>query len=218
MPRRYSLGQRAADQAVTRARIVAAALALYRDLGSRASTTSLIAALADVAPGTVRNHFPERSELDSAVADAILEEIQPPDVDIFVGLDSPVERVARLAQELADFSARSETWWQVREADPGLAASWAGHERQFDAHVARLVEAALGPELADPVVAAVVRTAVGSPLFYALRGAGLSPDQAVTVELEILTPWLRERGGGAGRGSRVVRPSGGARARTTRRT
>ncbi len=193
MPRRYNLGRRADDQAATRARIVAAALDVYRQQGSSAATTPIIARAADVSPGTVRNHFPERADLDRAVADAILEEIDLPDVRIFAGLDTVIERVERLARELAAFSVRSEHWWQVREADPELVTSWAGHEQRYEEHLAMLVGVAIGPDERDPSVAAVVRTVIGSPMFYALRGAGLSADAAVEVELAILVPWLQTR-------------------------
>ena len=194
MPRRYALGKRAEEQAATRARIVAAALAIYREQGPRAATTPVLARAADVSTGTVRNHFPDRAELDRAVADLILEEIQLPDVGIFVGLDTMLGRVERLAQELADFSVRSEQWWYIRQSDPDLIVAWAGHEQRYEEHLRRLVQAAIGPGTTDPSVAAVVRTVVGSPMYYALRGAGLRSDEAVKVEMRLLLPWLRTQG------------------------
>ena len=63
MPRPYNLGQRAAPKAETRARIVAAALAIYRDRGLAGASNLAIARAADVAPATVRNHFPEPGDL-----------------------------------------------------------------------------------------------------------------------------------------------------------
>jgi len=193
VPRRYTLGKRAEEQAATRERIVQAALVLFREQGSRAATTPVIARAADVSTGTVRNHFPDRAALDAAVADAILTAIDLPGTAIFEGLDDPVARVERLAQELADFSSRSEVWWQVREADPELVVTWAGHERRYEEHLGMLVETALGPLAKDPAVVAVVRTVIGTPMYYALRGAGISSDDAVTVELALLVPWLRAK-------------------------
>jgi AcrR family transcriptional regulator len=196
VPRRYSLGKRAEEQAATRARIVAATLVLYRERGSKAATTPVIARAADVSSGTVRNHFPDRADLDRAVADAILTNIGLPGVEIFDGLDSITDRVVRLARELADFSVRSEVWWQVREADPDLAVTWAGHERRYEEHLAMLVSTALGRFAGEPGMVAVVRTIIGSPMYYALRGSGLSSDEAVEVELAIVVPWLRDHAAG----------------------
>jgi AcrR family transcriptional regulator len=210
VPRRYTLGRRAEEQAATRARIVAAALVLYRERGSRAATTPVIARAADVSSGTVRNHFPERADLDRAVADAILTDIDLPGVGIFEGLDSVIERVVRLAHELADFSVRSEVWWQVREADPDLAVTWAGHERRYEEHLGMLVAAALGQFARDPARVAVVRTIIGSPMYYALRGSGLSSDEAVEVELAIVVPWLRALETGQTAESPARRGSSGA--------
>jgi len=59
MPRSYNLGRRAGPKAETRDRIVAAAMAIYRDHGMAAASNLAVARAADVAPATVRNHFPE---------------------------------------------------------------------------------------------------------------------------------------------------------------
>ena len=59
MPRPYNLGQRAAPKADTRSRIVDAALAIYLERGLAGASNLAIARAADVAPATVRNHFPE---------------------------------------------------------------------------------------------------------------------------------------------------------------
>ena len=62
MPRSYNLGRRAEPKADTRARIVDAALAIYRDRGLAGASNLAIARVADVVPATVRNHFPEPGE------------------------------------------------------------------------------------------------------------------------------------------------------------
>jgi AcrR family transcriptional regulator len=214
VPRRYSLGKRADERAATRARIVGAALAIFRDQGSRAATTPVIARAADVSAGTVRNHFPDRADLDRAVADLVLEEIRLPGAEIFAGLDTIIERVERLAHELADFSVRSEMWWYVRQADPDLAVAWAGHEQRYEEHLGRLVDIAVrrdDTDATDRAVAAVVRTVVGSPMYYALRGAGLSSDEAVDVEMAVLLPWLRTQ-----EPRRALSPPTTARSRSAR--
>src|SRR6187402_751072 len=106
MPRKYDLGQRAAPKAEVRARIVAAALEIYRDRGLAAASNLAIARAADVAPATVRNHFPEPGDLAKAVFEAMLDELDVPTTEIFDGADSLRERVTRLAESLAAFYER----------------------------------------------------------------------------------------------------------------
>ena len=76
MPRQYTMGRRAGPKADNRARIVAAAVEIYRDRGMAAASNLAIARAADVAPATVRNHFPEAWDLPRAVFAAVLEELE----------------------------------------------------------------------------------------------------------------------------------------------
>jgi AcrR family transcriptional regulator len=193
VPRRYALGRRADQQARTRDRIVAAALTIYRERGMRAATTQAVAAAADVAPGTVRNHFPGPMDLAQAAAAVVLAELRPPGLEIYAGLTSARERVERLAREVAAFFERSAAWWEVEQRDPDLAAAWEGNAAQFLEHLDVVLRAALDPSAEDPVATAVLRTLVGPPLYFALRGQGLSPDEAVAVELSMVLPWLDQR-------------------------
>ena len=79
MPRTYNLGRRTAPKADTRARIVAAALEIYRDRGLAGASNLAIARAADVAPATVRNHFPDQGDLSRAVFEALLGGARDPD-------------------------------------------------------------------------------------------------------------------------------------------
>jgi AcrR family transcriptional regulator len=192
MPRRYSLGKRGEVKAETRARIVAATLALYREHGMAGATVPAIARAADVAPATVRNHFPGPNDLADATADALLTALEMPGESIFEGASSPSERVRRLAEEMAAFSERGTEWWEIRERDPDLAQAWGAPEVQYRERLERLVRAAVAPHDDDAAVVAVVRTAV-EPLYYALRASGSSSDEAVAIELSMVLPWLDER-------------------------
>src|SRR3990170_4335399 len=96
MPRRYRLGERAAQLTATRDRIVDAAIELYADVGISAATMRAIGVRADVAPGTLRNHFPTRDELDRAVVERMTWEIALPDLTILDGARSIEERLARV--------------------------------------------------------------------------------------------------------------------------
>jgi AcrR family transcriptional regulator len=193
MPRPYRLGQRAVPKAETRDRIVVAALAIYRDQGFAGASNLAIARAADVAPATVRNHFPEPGDLARAVFESMLGELQIPTPAIFDGLTDLADRVERLARELAAFYERSEPWWRVYEREPELIDAWGGGVDQVYGDIERLMRAALGDLSSDDRSAAVVASVIGPPAFFALRARGLSADEAVRLSLELAVPWLERR-------------------------
>lgn len=200
MPRPYALGKREQPKADTRARIVAAAVRLYLEQGLAGASTLAIARAADVAPGTVRNHFPDRDELSAAVLDQVLIELKPPSPEIFDGLTSVADRVRRLATELAAFYERSEPWWRAYQREPDLISAWTSGVDRYYRDTDALMRAALGPLGTDETAAAVVAAVIGPPTFFALRGRGLSSTEAVDVTLGLTLPWLEQRG-------RTVRPT-----------
>jgi AcrR family transcriptional regulator len=193
MPRSYNMGQRAAPKADTRARIVDAALAIYRDRGFAGASNLAIARAADVAPGTVRNQFPDRRDLASAVFEALLVELRIPTPAIFDGVGGLRSRVTLLAAELAAFYERSEPWWRAYEREPELISAWSGGVDQYYAEIERLIRAALGELSDDERSVAVVASVIGPPTFFALRGRSLSSEEAVQLSLELALPWLEER-------------------------
>jgi AcrR family transcriptional regulator len=193
MPRPYNLGRRAAPKAETRSRIVASALELVRDRGLAGASNLAIAKAADVAPATVRNHFPEQDDLARAVFEAMLAEIQVPAASIFEGLGSMRERVERLARELAAFYERSEPWWRVYEREPELIRAWGGGVGEYYADVDRLMRTALGELSSDERSVAVVASVIGPPTYFALKERGLGADDAVELTLELVLPWLERR-------------------------
>ena len=77
--RKYELRQRAEAQARTRARIVAATLALHRTVGPALTSVSEIARRAGVERRTVYNHFPRDDELYAACGALWAEERPAPD-------------------------------------------------------------------------------------------------------------------------------------------
>jgi AcrR family transcriptional regulator len=193
MPRPYNLGRRAEPKADTRARIVAAALALYRDRGMSGTSNLGVARAADVAPATVRNHFPEPADLARAVFDGMLAEIRIPTPTVFDGLEDLRVRVTRLAEELAALYERSEPWWRAYEREPELISAWRGGVDQHYAAIERLMRAGLGELGSDEESVAVVASVIGPPTFFALRGRGLSSADAVRLTLELVVPWLERR-------------------------
>ena len=219
MPRSYDLGRRAAPKADTRARIVAAALEIYRDRGVAGASNLAIAHAADVAPATVRNHFPEPGDLARAVFEAMLAELRIPTVAIFDGVTSLRGRVERLARDLATFYERSESWWRAYEREPELISAWSGGVDQYYADIEHLMRTALGELGDDERSVAVVASVIGPPTFFALKARGLSTDAAVALTLELTLPWLEQRRverserRGASDTSRRSRPKGRAAGR-----
>lgn len=192
MPRRYTLGKREESQADTRRRIIAATLRLYREVGIGGATVPVVARAADVAPATVRNHFPGPTDLAEAAADTILSELGMPGEAIFAGASGPVERLERLLVEVAAFFERSTGWWQVREADRIRGDAWATPEARYDERIRELIGAAVDPLGDDPEVVPVI-AAVLVNVYFAARSAGLSSASAVDVERSLLVPWLEAR-------------------------
>jgi AcrR family transcriptional regulator len=193
MPRPYRLGRRALPKAETRDRIVEAALAIYRDRGLAGASNLAIARAADVAPATIRNHFPDPNDLARAVFEAMLTELHIPTPAIFDGLQTTRERVQRLARELASFYERSEPWWRAYEREPDLIRAWGGGVDRYYSDIERLMRAGLGDLGSDERSVAVVASVIGPPTFFALRGRGLTSDEAVQLCLELTHPWLEAR-------------------------
>jgi AcrR family transcriptional regulator len=187
------LGKRAAPKADTRARIVAAALAIYRDRGLAGASNLAIARAADVAPATVRNHFPEATELARAVFDAVLDELRIPTPAIFEGAADLGPRIERLARELAAFYERSEPWWRAYEREPELIRAWGGGVDQYYDDIEQLMRTALGELATDETALAVLAAVVGPPTFFALRSRGRTSEEAVDLTVELTVPWLEAR-------------------------
>lgn len=193
MPRPYRLGRRAAPKAEVRERIIKAALSIYAERGLAGASNLSIAKAADVAPATVRNHFPEPGDLAQAVFAELLVELRIPTPEIFDGLSTLGERVARLAGDLAAFYERGEPWWRAYEREPELINAWGGGVDQYYADIERLMTLALGDLSSDDRSLAVVASVIGPPTFFALRARGLSSDEAVRLSLELAVPWLEQR-------------------------
>ena len=193
MPRSYTLGKRAGPKADTRARIVAAAVEIYRERGMAAASNLAIARAADVAPATVRNHFPEPADLAAAVFDAVLVELHPPSTAIFDGLDSIAERLRRLAEAMAEFYERSGSWWRAYEREPELFEAWSSRVGRYNANMDAFMRVALGPLGDDDDALAVVAAVIGPPTYFSLLGRGLTPEEAVDRGLELTVPWLEAR-------------------------
>jgi AcrR family transcriptional regulator len=192
--RTYRLGRRAEQRAETRARIVTAARDLYAERGYAGTSMLAVAAIADVAPNTVRNHFPTPAELATAVGTKVLEDLDLPEPPIFDGMPTLAARLKRLSSELASLSRRGDAWWALMQREPELGAAWAPLEAAYEQRLQALIRAALGPLADDEVAVAVVATTIGPTTFYGLQQRGLPADDARRIGVELVVPWLERRG------------------------
>ena len=193
LPRKYALGKRESLRTDTHRRIMDAALSLYQEKGVSATTMLDVARRADVAPGTVANHFGSAAALATEATAAILADLRMPTPDLFDGVDKLSDRIPLLVRELAGFFDRSGPWYQVSQRDPADVEFWADAEARFYAELDSLVRAALGPLASDADAVAVVSAVLGSWVIGAIQATGRSAATAVDLVSEVLTTWLATR-------------------------
>lgn len=193
MPRTYRLGERAAQMDATRTRILEAAIALYTELGISGTTMRDIGVRADVAPGTLRNHFANRELLEHAMVDRLTAEAPLPEITIFDGAGTLEERVRRLALASGTFLDGATRIYRMWLREPMLSGIWAETGAAYGARWDLLMRTALG-SLADDLDSMAVLRAVLQPSFYdALRGNGRTTDEVSAWVADLVTPWLVAR-------------------------
>ena len=191
MPRRYDLGKRQDQKDATRDRIVAAAAELFRDQGAVRTSIAQIAAAADVAPGTVRNHFPTTDDLAAAVAAYVMVLLRMPGPELFDGAAEPAERVAALAHAMGAYYERSAPWYGMPDLDDAPLPAWAAARASYNAEYEALVRTALGPLGHDDSIVRVVAAMLDPSLFGSLTRRGYTTNDAADLIAELVTSWLR---------------------------
>jgi AcrR family transcriptional regulator len=196
-PRPYTLARRAESSALTHARILDAASALYLERGVAGTTLAAIAARADVSRGTILHHFGGADGLLEAVAEQVLEALELPDERILDGIDDPEARIRTFVDAMVRFFERSTPWWQVFEPvlqRPALQA----REAEYWAGLANLQAAALGPALRDDPQAASTVDALLHPgtmgaFLWALEQAGIAADDRRRLFTDVVLGYLDRR-------------------------
>lgn len=191
-PRPYVLGKRGTASAVTRQRILQAAMELYRERGIAGTTIQAIAGRADVARGTVVNHFGTAEQLLEVVLDDIIASLGYPDERVVEGVDEAPDRIRRYVDALFRFFERSEETWSVVSSDLDLPAL-KRREAEYYEVVGRLYTAAFAPLDGDRLIAAAARAYVNYAPLHDLRVAGLSLDEAIDVVAESLIALVDRR-------------------------
>lgn len=190
MPRRYDLGKRLEQKVDMRRRIVAGAAELYRERGASQTSIAEVARRADVAPGTVRNHFESTEALARAVAEHVLEALAMPQPTVLDGLPTIGERLRVLAREMGAFYARSEPWYRIQQLETSPIEAWTEAEAGYYAAFDGLIHAAVGPVATDDTAVGVVAAMLGPAVFATLRSRGSTTDAAADLIADVLAAWL----------------------------
>lgn len=184
-PRSYTLGRRAATSTATRRRILDATLELYKEVGIGATTMTSVAERADVARGTVLNHFGSAEGLLDATLDRILETLDLPDDRIFEGLASRDDRIRAYVAAMIAFQQRTSHLWPIFENElqrPEVQQ----REAAYWATLASLQATALGDGLASEARANATLTSIIHPatvgtFLWSFEQAGLDPALALPL-------------------------------------
>jgi AcrR family transcriptional regulator len=177
-----------------RRRILDAAIELYLEQGVSTTTMLDIARRADVAPGTVANHFGSPAALATEVTGTLLADLHMPTPDLFDGVEGLRDRIDLLVRELSAFFVRTEPWWRASQREPA-AGFWADSAARYYTDLDVLVRTALGPLASDDEAVAVIVTLFNSWVLGALQATGRSEAQAVGLVVDLLVAWLTTRGG-----------------------
>lgn len=188
------MGERAAQLETTRQRIVDAAIELYTDVGISAATMREIALRADVAPGTLRHHFPAREALEQAMIERLTAEIPLPDLSMFDGADTIDERLARLVLATGTFLDQARRLYRMWMREPMVTGPWAETGAAYGARWDELTRFALG-SLGDDADSRAILRAISEPtLFETLRAGGArTTEQVCALITELIVPWFRAR-------------------------
>ena len=194
-PRRYRMGARAESAALTRARIVDAAMGLHAEQGALSTGWDDIAARAAVATSTVYRHFPSLDELVPACAETVFHVSGLPTpahaASIFSGLVTPESRVERLIRGTCDCYARSEGWLHAsrREQDliPALQRAVEVQQRSMEL----LIRAALGEAPTTTTVRVLVALTDFS-FWKSLKDSGLGARAATDTVVELAEEQLHK--------------------------
>lgn len=162
--RTYTLRRRAEAQDETRARIVAATVALHEELGPAKTTISAIAERAGVQRLTVYRHFPDETALFSACSARWLEDNPPPDPATWEGVDDAAGRTEAALLALFAYYRRTAAMWSVLYRDLDQVPALPGSMQKFDEYLAGVQRG-----LAAPWGAAARRRTAKAVLMHCLR-------------------------------------------------
>jgi AcrR family transcriptional regulator len=179
---RYEKRARAANEQVTRSRVVDAAIELHGTVGPARTTISAIAERAGVRRATVYHHFPDERALLLGCSGVWAERNPPPDPAAWETITDPVDRTYAALEALYGWYEGVEPMLSAVlrdiEAMPVIAEI---QERRL-AYLAAVEDGlAEGWERADERLRATIGLALDFFAWRALHDRGLSRDDAVAV-------------------------------------
>ena len=193
MPRTYRLGERAVSMDATRVRIIEAAIELSIELGISGMTMRQIAHRADVAPGTLRNHFPTRRELDHAMVERLIAEAPLPELSIFDGTRSIQERLQRLIRVTGIFLDQSTRLYRMWLRERLLSSPWAEAGEAYGARWDQLMRAALGEQADEDDAMAILRSVLQPSFFESVRAGTRTTEEVSQLIAAAIVPWFVAR-------------------------
>ncbi len=193
MPRPYRLGERAPQVHATRDRILDAAIELYTEVGISRATLREIGVRADVAPGTLRNHFPTRDDLDRTMVERLTRDVALPERSIFDGADSMEQRLERLIRAGGAFIDQAGRLYRMWLREPMLTRPWTDKGAEYGTGWNELMRTALGPLAGDEEAMAVLRAVIHPEFFDSIRAGKRSTDEASALVAAVVIPWLQAR-------------------------
>lgn len=193
MPRAYRLGERALAMDATRTRILESAIDLFIERGISATTMREIGERADVAPGTLRHHFPSRGALDLAMVERLRAEGPLPPANLLEGATTIEERIGLLLRAAGEFFEGARRIYRMWLREPMLTGPWLAAGAEYGERWERLMRQALGPLADDPESMAVLRAVVQPGFFEQLNEATGSPGEAAELATSVIAPWLASR-------------------------
>lgn len=186
--RPYELKERAARQAETRRRIVAATVALHQEIGPAATTVTEIARRANVSRLTVYNHFPSDGDLFAACQHEYFTQHPRPDLTATLALEDSKERVRETLAALYRSYRRQEPMTakvlRDRKRLPALDALLA---RTLDARHAELANALVAGMPNRKETHAAAALALDFSTWQRLTGQGLTDHAAARLMGEFVS-------------------------------
>jgi AcrR family transcriptional regulator len=177
----------------TRTRILDAAVALYIERGISATTMREIGQRADVALGTLRNHFRSRDLLDQAMVERMRAQAPLPPLDLIDSTAPVDERLRELFRAAGEFFEKAASMYRMWLREPMLTGPWQAAGAAYGERWDELMGCTLGPLAGHADASAVLRAVLHPTVFAQLGHDGRSIDEVAQLLTNVVSPWFAGR-------------------------